>query len=724
MSNLLHSKLSAVRRRHVTVSLGMGLALLLIITPLFLVGGMLIDWWIELPFVARTAILAVHLAAIIWIVVRRMIAPVAFAPDDESCALWCESEFPDTRSRLISAVQLARTDTAPAGASGPMIARLVAETEAYVEPLDLSSVVKIEPFARLAAVAALLLISGMLAFAWGGQSSVDLLKRAMLVPGVDVPRKTRVELLVDNPLVIARGDAAVIRAAARGIVPSDGTLRITYDNGAERSFAMSPTSEDRTDQFEVTIENVQDSFNYRVYLNDGRSAEARVEAAVRPAAQSLEIVQHFPAYTGLEPQRRAPGDLTILEGSRLSVQVRANKPTRPTGVGQADMNRVRLLGSSVDVPLTTDMDDRTILRAGQSTPAGFAVPAGTTGLSVLLVDDLGLLSRDAAVYRVQLVPDQPPAVTVNAPTQKESLVTRFATMPVAFDVSDDFGIASLKLRYEMKTEARTVGGDGLSAEYFDNDSLRGSPKLRRVESQIDFDWGSGSPAQGVREDKFTARFTGLIVAPHDGEWIISADVDDSIRLWIEDRLVLDAWGEARQVESDPINLQAGQALPVRIEYRENAGTAKLKLSWQHARQPRQIIPRQALFSSQQAFERAGNLGSGSIDLQIAPGQRQVRGFYEWRLDAIRPVPTEGTVIQFWLEAADNNNVSGPGITQSDRYAIRIGTEAEVRANLMNRLGDYESQMEDLRQNQQDLSDRFGQRILGSPGSSNTPAINE
>ncbi len=47
-----------------------------------------------------------------------------------------------------------------------------------------------------------------------------------------------------------------------------------------------------------------------------------------------------------------------------------------------------------------------------------------------------------------------------------------------------------------RTQFRTAAGsdvEGLKGEYFNNDSLTGTPALVRVDKQIDFDWNSTSP---------------------------------------------------------------------------------------------------------------------------------------------------------------------------------------------------------------------------------------
>lgn len=714
MNGILARRLASVRRKHVAVRIGSGISLALMSVVLLLAAVMLIDWWVELPLVARAIALGALVAVLALLAVRFAAWPVVFPPDDEELALWCESQVPDARSRLISAVQLSRADLAAAGASPPMVQSLLRETDALVEPLDLTGAVRSDGLAKLASLAALLLISGGLAFAWGGEASRDLLLRALLVPGVDVPRKTRVELLSPDPLVVARGDAVTIAARASGIIPDRGEVRVVYESGVEGVFDVLPDANERG-VFSVTIENVQQSFTYRVHLNDGRSREAAVQAAARPAVQSLEIWQIYPAYTGMGRQKRPAGDLSLLQGSRLEVNVQANKPAKIVAPGDAEKNRLRLHGANLDVSLAVDVADRSRLSAGAGPGVqGFAVPSNTTGMSVHLVDDLGLTTRDPPVYRIDLVPDRPPRLAVTSPTRKEELLTRLGSTLIGFDCSDDFGLARLRLHYEVKTvPGRSGGGDGLLAEYFDNEDLQGRAKRTAIEPSLKLEWGTDSPP-GLRADHFSARLSGFVIPPVDGDWSFFVEVDDSVRLWIDDKLVIDGWNDRAEYLSPAIRLGGGQPVPIRIEFREKGGEAFIRVYWQHPQRPRQIIPVESLFSSRERLAQAAVVTSGSIDLDIGAMPRSVRGYHELKLPSLGPTLVEGTVIDWWLEAIDNNDVTGPGKAESEKYSIRVGTEDEVRANLLNRLGDYAGQMEDLSEGQRELSDRLGQRILARP----------
>ena len=82
----------------------------------------------------------------------------------------------------------------------------------------------------------------------------------------------------------------------------------------------------------------------------------------------------------------------------------------------------------------------------------FTVPAkGLSGFQLDMLDTEGMESRDNAVYRVDVIPDKVPVVRLTYPDRKEELITRHATMLIAFDAVDDFEIARIRLKYKVDT---------------------------------------------------------------------------------------------------------------------------------------------------------------------------------------------------------------------------------------------------------------------------------
>jgi hypothetical protein len=117
------------------------------------------------------------------------------------------------------------------------------------------------------------------------------------------------------------------------------------------------------------------------------------------------------------------------------------------------------------------------------------------------------------------------------------------------------------------------------AEYFDNPDLSGSPEVVRNDAGIDFDWGTGSPAPGVPVDDFSVRWTRELTFP-EGNYRFYALVDDGVRVWIDDTLIIDHWqdGNAATYSTDR-NVNSG-AHEITVEYYDRTAGALAQVGWQ------------------------------------------------------------------------------------------------------------------------------------------------
>lgn len=92
----------------------------------------------------------------------------------------------------------------------------------------------------------------------------------------------------------------------------------------------------------------------------------------------------------------------------------------------------------------------------------------------------------------------------------------------------------------------------------------------------------------------------------------------------------------------------------------------------------------------------------------------VRRRFEWRLDGLVPPVREGALVEFWVEAIDRNTVDGPGVGRSERYLLRVVSEAEKRADLLGRAGDAIGRLGDVALGQERLNESLGRIILAKP----------
>jgi len=165
------------------------------------------------------------------------------------------------------------------------------------------------------------------------------------------------------------------------------------------------------------------------------------------------------------------------------------------------------------------------------------------------------------------------------------------------------------------------------AEYYSNRKLEGDPVLVRNETQIDHNWGSGSPAAEVPADNFSARWTRKVDFK-SGTYAFSVWVDDGVRLWVDDALVMDDWrdGKSRLIQAE--HQISGGKHQVEVEYYERGGGAQIEVKWERKDQPTNQGP-QAVPGGPYKVNEGGLVtfdGSGSKD----PDGSIVK--YEWDLN--------------------------------------------------------------------------------------------
>lgn len=561
-SPFLAAKMARLRGKHVATDALTGLAMAAGVGVELLALAMFADWWLDLPWAARLLSLLAQLGLFAFILLRFIVRPILRPPDDDDLALMVEKARSIFRSRMIASVQLTRPGVVPPGASQGMVDALVQETEAIAAPMDFNSIVSADKLKKLGALAIAVTLLGVFGLLYGGNVSRDLLRRVFLSTR-PVPRKTRVAV-IDGNKIVGRGDSVRLEAWVTGVIPSKGKMEVQYRGRRTQEFSLERDRANRQ-RFGRTIDNVQDSFTYAFFLNDGGSPSYQVKTIPRPGVASLECDQEFPAYTKLKPARRPLGDLALLAGSRLNLRAVATKPVQEAAL--------KFLGATVNLPAPMGtnlpptpaqrhfpLDTTPLSMSGPQRTAlsgSFTVPAkGLVGFSILLLDDEGMESRDSTVYRVDTIPDKPPAVRVTYPDRREELATRQATLPIAFDASDDFEIVKLRLRYKVDL------------------------------------------------------------------------VDDGAEKTVE----LDLEGET----------------PQRLKRR-----------------------------------------------------------HEWNIGGFSPLLPEGSRIEYWIEAQDNNDVTGPGIGSSEHQFVRVVSESEKRADLLNRAGDYLGSISDVASDQENLNQKLG-----------------
>jgi beta-glucosidase len=132
---------------------------------------------------------------------------------------------------------------------------------------------------------------------------------------------------------------------------------------------------------------------------------------------------------------------------------------------------------------------------------------------------------------------------------------------------------------------------GLKGEYFNNPEFKGAPALVRTDAQLDFDWGSFSPAPQLVADGFSARWAGKLLAPQSGKYQLGAAGNGGLRVYIDGQLLIDEPSNRRtRTFVKEISLVAGRYYDVRLEYVEgNNPYAAARLVWAPPDGPKTLL---------------------------------------------------------------------------------------------------------------------------------------
>jgi hypothetical protein len=154
-------------------------------------------------------------------------------------------------------------------------------------------------------------------------------------------------------------------------------------------------------------------------------------------------------------------------------------------------------------------------------------------------------------------------------------------------------------------------GTGLTGRYYNGADFDGLA-VTRTDTMVRFDqWSydrAASPTQvhhRITGDAFSVRWTGRVEPHYDGPHTFRLQGGAGFRLWVDGRLVLDAWAEradnADHVDSEPVELGAGRRYDLRLETFNAAGARGCQLYWTCEHLGRMVdVPQSQLYPEGQA----------------------------------------------------------------------------------------------------------------------------
>jgi len=161
----------------------------------------------------------------------------------------------------------------------------------------------------------------------------------------------------------------------------------------------------------------------------------------------------------------------------------------------------------------------------------------------------------------------------------------------------------------------TIGarGVGLRGDYYTGENFE-KFVLSRIDPKIDFGWGDTAPDEKVGGNNFSVRWSGDVSAQFTETYTFYTITDDGLRLWVDGKLIIENWTLHGDTEDKgTIDLVAGRAYNVVMEYFENTSGATARLGWESPHTTKQIIPTSLLWPPLKA--RNPNPPNGAADVK-------------------------------------------------------------------------------------------------------------
>ncbi len=448
-------RLHQFRRRRSTLLVSRGLACVAIAAVGALLLAIFLDalWLNELArWCGSCLFYAVTLFVFYWMCVQ----PLRNNHDLLSIARQFERQDPRLDEKLLSAVELARQ---PHHGDSPAFRQQVQlQVAQALAPVDVRLLLPWQ------SVRPIVIAGGMTLLALCAMSLIPGLHLGTrvaraLFPAADLGRIGRVAIFVEQPLPHSRlvplQDMLAIVARVDGPSPDDVTLQIrTADQRSQQPMLRQgndrPSLQESslTSRFETVLSITEPWVEYRVTAQGAHTPWYRLTSQPRPQATKFYKTITPPAYAPQSPQQLTEehGDLTVLQGSRVRLELETNLPTQ-----EAQLRWSVPVEAAAD-PSPAVVTELVAQPANQRQAAEFTVESSGEYRVQLVASESGFTNAFSPTYTVTAIADQPPRLTWIEPQRTSLIASAEQMLSLAMRVEDEFPLAELIQRVRQGSQ--------------------------------------------------------------------------------------------------------------------------------------------------------------------------------------------------------------------------------------------------------------------------------
>ncbi|UHG94652.1 PA14 domain-containing protein [Spirosoma oryzicola] len=155
---------------------------------------------------------------------------------------------------------------------------------------------------------------------------------------------------------------------------------------------------------------------------------------------------------------------------------------------------------------------------------------------------------------------------------------------------------------------------GLIGDYYVGTNFE-QKAFSRIDPAISFNWDRRSPGKGLSRSYYSIRWRGKLRAPTTGVYEFYAKVNDGIRVWVGNKLVLESWKlNAYKHYTGSIVLEAEHYYDLRVDYFNAIEWGEIDLYWKPPPTPNSAL---------NPFSESGEPIAADYFFQQAPPSKMV-----------------------------------------------------------------------------------------------------
>ena len=430
----------------------------------------------------RSLLLSLAFLLPILLVVRRFIYHLKPVINIHRFVLSIESEYPELKQRLVTALELHKNSEFYNLYSSSLINATFQSAENHISSIRSRDLFVHIDYRRALCNVMIASIAPILLFLWSTESITNSIHRC-LNPTSNFfrPPETRVVIEADKTEVV-RGNDLFFIARFIGELPAFASLMV-YENNSKPPKIKDLVLQDRN-ELHYTFKNVEQSFSFQVSGGDGESARHRITVLEPPIIEHMNIRIKYPNYCDM-PDRlvSGSGDIEALTNTQFLFEFEANRELAEAYFIVDDTLRypAQINGKRAYKNWVLDRDI-------------------VYSLNIMDVDSLK--NKEPIKYNLWAIEDEYPTVSIVNARENEEFPEN-SKIELVIDAQDDFGIKDLFIVFELNEYGKTrdrvpislgrniltnysldlskvtlMPGDKIKyyAEVFDNDSIAG-PKL-------------------------------------------------------------------------------------------------------------------------------------------------------------------------------------------------------------------------------------------------------